>query len=138
MLRKILAITGRPGLFKIISNNKDVLLVEDLITGKRFPAHAREKILSLGDISMYTDSDDIHIGEVLDRLYSYADGKPVDVKTLSDKKGLRDYFGNVLENFDRERVYESDVKKLFTWYNILIEAGFTSFTNKSEAAGNED
>lgn len=127
MLRRILAITGRPGLFKILSQGNNILLVEDLESGKRFPAHAREKLLSLGDIAMYTNSEEVPLADVLDKVYAYTEGKPVDVKELAKAKRLHDYFGEILTDFDRERVYASDIKKLFTWYNILLAAGFTSF-----------
>ena len=127
MLRRILAITGRPGLFKILSQGNNILLVEDLESGKRFPAHAREKLLSLGDIAMYTNSEEVPLADVLDKVYAYTEGKPVDVKELAKAKRLHDYFGEILTDFDRERVYASDIKKLFTRYNILLAAGFTSF-----------
>lgn len=133
-LKTILAITGRPGLFKIVTNGKNMLLVEDLISGKRFPAHSREKIVSLGDIAMYTDAEEIPLPEVFENARKLYDGAKVDLKGLIAAGNLRDEFGKVLPNFDRDRVYDNDIKKFFSWYNLLLDAGFTSFV-EAEPAG---
>lgn len=133
MLKEILSITGRPGLFKIISQGKGILVVEELGSGKRFPAHARDKVVSLGDIAMYTESGDTPLGEILDKVYAKYDGKKIDVKELVASKGLRPAFEAIVEDYDRDRVYENDIKKLFTWYNILIDNGFTKFTEEQES-----
>lgn len=139
MLRTILSITGKPGLFKIVSHGNRMLLVEDLLTKKRTPVHSRDKVVSLGDISMYTMGDDKPLDEILDLVYAHENGAKIDVKSLSTDD-LRERFGEILPDFDRERVYPSDIKKLFTWYNILLEAGFTKFTSDEateEAAADE-
>lgn len=133
MLKEILSITGRPGLFKIISQGKGILVVEELGSGKRFPAHARDKVVSLGDIAMYTESGDTPLGELLDKVYAKYEGKKIDVKELVAAKGLRPAFEAIVEDYDRDRVYENDIKKLFTWYNILIDNGFTKFTEEQES-----
>ncbi len=128
MLREILSITGRPGLFKIVSSTSKMLIVEDVKTKKRTPAHQRERIISLGDVAMYTEGEDLPLDEILDRLYANMDGKPVDIKALEkEKDGLRDKFAEFVHDYDRERVHTSDIRKLFQWYNILVEAGFTKF-----------
>ena len=132
MLRTILSITGKPGLFKIVSHGNRMLLVEDLLTKKRTPVHSRDKVVSLGDISMYTMGDDKPLDEILDLVYAHENGAKIDVKSLSTDD-LRERFGEILPDFDRERVYPSDIKKLFTWYNILLEAGFTKFTSDEAA-----
>lgn len=132
MLRTILSVTGRPGLFKILSQGKGMILVEELGSGRRFPIHAREKVVSLGDIAMYTESGDTPLGDILDKVYAKYDGKDIDVKTLVKEGGLRKAFEEIVEDYDRDRVYETDIKKLFTWYNILIANGFTSFAEKEE------
>lgn len=137
MLEKILSITGRPGLFRIISQGKGILIVEELGTGKRYPAHSRDKVVSLGNISMYTDSGDTPLGVILDKVYAKNQGKPVDIKKLISDNALRDEFGAIVEDFDRDRVYDNDIKKLFSWYNILVDNGFTEFADKDEEAAEE-
>lgn len=133
MLRKILSITGKPGLFKIVSQGNRMLVVEDLITKKRGPLHARDKVVSLGDIAMYTEGEDKPLGEILDLVYDNMKGEKINVKGFGDNDGLREKFGEILKDYDRERVYPSDIKKLFTWYNILIDAGITKFATEGNA-----
>ena len=128
MLREILAITGKPGLYKIVSNGKNMLVVEDLATGKRIPAHGRDKIISLGDVAMYTDRGEVPLSDVFENVYKFADGKPVDVKKMVEDGTLESTFAEVLPDFDRDHVYTSDMKKLFNWYNILVNAGYTTFS----------
>lgn len=140
MLKRILSISGRPGLFRLVNQGKNMLIVESLATGKRVPAYAHDKVISLGDVSMYTTEDDIQLGDVLTNLFNKAEGKPVDIKGLGGDKEIRAFFKEVLPNFDEDRVYTADIKKLFTWYNQLIAAGFTSFVEaetESEKAAEE-
>lgn len=141
MLREIIAITGKPGLYKLISQGKSALIVEEVGTGRRFPALGREKVVSLGDIAMYTESGDTPLGEILDKVYAAQEGKPIDVKAVSAVKGgLKEKFGEIVVDFDRDRVHDSDIKKLFSWYNLLIANGFDKFTEeeaKEEAKDEE-
>ena len=133
MLKTILSISGRPGLFRLVNRGKGMLIVEELATGKRVPAYARDKVISLGDISMYTDDgEDVPLYEVLGSLKAKTDGKAVDVKAFASDGDIREYFGEILPNFDRERVYTTDIKKLFSWYNILVGAGLTDFAPEEE------
>ncbi len=132
MLREILAITGKPGLFRIVSHGNRNLIVEELKSKKRFAAQSRDKVVSLGDIAMYTDSGDKPLGEILDLVYARNEGKTIDVKKLISDGGLRAEFEAVIPDFDKERVYDNDIKKLFTWYNILVEAGMTKFAEEEE------
>lgn len=132
MLKKILAITGRPGLYEIVAQGKNMILVQDISTGRRFPASARDKIVALGDISMYTDDGDTPLGEILDRVYAHFEGKAIDVKGLEKEGKLAETFGEIVPDFDRNRVYNSDIRKLFSWYNLLLAAGFKEFAEKPE------
>lgn len=133
MLRDILSITGKPGLYKLVSRGNNMLIVESLLDGKRVPTYARDKIVSLGEISMYTMGEDIALSEVLTKL---GEKEALKVASIDPKKAdndqLRDYFGEVLPDFDRDRVYPSDIRKLIQWYNILINAGITDFTVDEE------
>lgn len=139
MIRKILSIAGKPGLFSLVSQGKNMLIVEALQTGKRSPIYARDKVISLADISIYTVEGDQPLGEVLEKLHAKTEGKPVDVKAFADDAAIREYFREVLPEFDDERVYTTDIKKLFSWYNILLASGITEFTDKpAEEADNSD
>lgn len=138
MLRTILSISGRPGLFRLINRGKGMLIVEELSSGKRIPAYARDKVISLGDISMYTDDgEDVPLYEVLESLKSKAESKPVDIKAFASDGDIREYFGEVLPNFDRERVYTTDIKKLLQWYNLLLAAGITDYAPTDEEKTDE-
>ena len=138
MLREIISITGKPGLFKLLSSGKQNLIVEEIGTGRRFPATARDKVVSLGDIAMYTESGDTPLGEILDKVYAKEEGKPIDVKALAAKSGaLKEKFAEIVDDFDRVRVHDGDIKKLFTWYNLLVKAGFTKFTEEKEESKEE-
>lgn len=137
MLRTILSITGKPGLYKIVSQGNRMLLVEDLTSKKRMPVHSRDKVVSLGDIAMYTQGEDKPLGEILDLVYANMTGEKIDVKALQQNDGLRDKFAEILNDYDRERVYPSDIKKLFTWYNLLVDAGFKEFAAKEEEKAEE-
>ncbi|MBR5685815.1 MAG: DUF5606 domain-containing protein [Muribaculaceae bacterium] len=132
MLKKILSISGRPGLYKLISYGKNMLLVEAIADGKRFPVHSRERVMSLGDISMFTTDDDIPLSQVLEKVGKKFDNKAIDAKAYATPDQLHEFFGSVLENWDEERVHNSDIKKVIAWYNILIGAGITDFTAKDE------
>lgn len=131
MLQTILAISGKPGLYKLVSRAKNSLIVEVLDeTHRRLPAFAADRITSLADIAMYTDGDDVPLGKVLESMKNIEEGKEASLnykKASSDE--LREYFAKVLPNFDRERVHNSDIKKLIQWYNILIANGVTDFEN---------
>ena len=133
MLKNILAITGKPGLYKLVSRGNNMLIVESLVDGKRMPTYARDKIVALSDVSMFTDADDIALSEVLTNA-----GKKEGLKavTMDPKKAsnaeLQAWFDEVLPNWNRDRVYPSDIRKLIQWYNILINAGITDFTVKDE------
>lgn len=119
-LKGILAIGGQPGLFKTISQGKNSLIVESLATGKRMPAYATSKISALEDIAIFTYEKDVPLKEVFTKIAEKEQcGKCIDHK--ADSKDLMNYMQEVLPEFDRDRVYSSDLKKLFQWYNILQE-----------------
>lgn len=138
MLKTILSITGKPGLYKLVSHAKNMLIVESLADKRRVPAYAKDKVISLGDIAMYTTDTEVPLHEVLTSVKNKENGQPT---TLSPSKAstdeLRTYMAEVLPNYDRERVYPSDIRKLLAWYNILVKAGITEFT-PAEAPATEE
>lgn len=133
MLKNILAITGKPGLYRLVNRGTNMLIVESLLDGKRMPTYARDKIISLADVSMYTNGDDIELWKVLEAACKKENGKPcaIDAKK-ADNKVVLAWFDEVLPDWDRDRVYPTDVRKLISWYNILINAGITTFAPEEE------
>lgn len=132
MLKEILSIPGKSGLFKLISQGKNMLIVESLIDKKRIPAYSKDKVVSLGDIAIFTDDTEIPLGQVLENVKAKENGAlcPIDAKASNDE--LREYMSEVLPEYDRDRVYPSDIRKLISWYNILIGAEITEFLKVEE------
>jgi hypothetical protein len=134
MLKTILAISGKPGLYKLISQAKNMLIVETVSAEKkRVPVYASDKVISLGDIAMYTDAEEVPLAEVLEAVKKKENGAvaSLDYKKASQQE-LVDFMAAVLPNFDRDRVHTSDIKKLIQWYNILVNAGETDFVESAE------
>jgi dephospho-CoA kinase len=129
MKQTILAISGKPGLYKLVSRATNSLIVEALDdTHKRMPAFGTDRITSLADIAMYTDEEEVPLRQVLKSIQTKENGGKASLnpKTAS-KEELTGYLAEVLPNYDRDRVYPTDVKKLLQWYNILVENGITDF-----------
>ena len=127
MLKKILSISGKPGLYELISQGKNMLIVESLKEKKRMPAYSHEKIISLADIAIFTDEGEVPLKKVLISMKEKENGTKSSLDPKSDNKNLREYFASVLPNFDREKVYPTDIKKIISWYNLLIETGKSEF-----------
>lgn len=138
MLKTILAISGKPGLYKLISQGKNMLVVESLLTGKRTPSYNNEKIISLGDIAMFTDEDEVALSDVFESMRQLENGGKASVSTKDSERVLREYLAKVLPNFDRDRVFTSDIKKLISWYNLLIENGYTDFKEQEQEQKEEE
>ena len=132
MLKTILSIAGKGGLYKLISHNGNIIIVESLVDGKRFPSYPRDKVVSLNDIAMFTETDDVALRIVLKTMFDYEKGGECSVDPKADGSVLRDYFSKILPNFDRDRVHNGDIKKLIQWYNILVKSGNTDFEEKNE------
>ena len=135
-LNAILSISGKPGLYKLISRTKSGALVESLIDKKRMPAFSNERISSLKDISIFTEGEDIPLIDVFQNIYRTENGgKCIDHK--SDEKTLKEYMAKVLPDYDKDRVHLSDMKKLFAWYNILLENGLVDLEKDDDATAEE-
>lgn len=134
MLKTILAISGKPGLYKLISQAKNMLIIEAVENKKRMPIYASDKVISLGDIAMYTNDDEVPLATVLESVKKKEDGK---VASLDYKKAsveeLYAFMAEVLPEYDRDRVHTSDIKKLIQWYNLLISSGESDFVEATPA-----
>lgn len=137
MLETILAISGKPGLYRLISHGNKSLIVESIgDKPKRMPAFSTDRVISLADIAMYTDDKEVPLADVLTSLKEKEGGKSasIDYKNAS-KDELFSFFADILPNFDRDRVFPSDVKKLIQWYNLLIAAGIDDFSKLTPTEG---
>ena len=135
-LEKVIAISGKPGLFEIISRTKSGLIVESMSDGKRFPVNSVHNVSTLSDIAIYTYEEEVPLPQVLSNIYQKEEGKS-SIDPKSDKQTLLDFFAEVLPGFDEERVYPSNIKKVVSWYNTLVEAGF-DFESLKEADTEEE
>ncbi len=132
---KIVSIAGKPGIFEIKSQTKGGIIVESLQDKKRFPVNSLQSISALSDIAIYTHEEEIPLREVLHSMFKKENGAAA-LDHTSDAKKLKEYFAEVLPNYDEERVYTSNIKKVVQWYNILVSAGF-DFTTLEEKEEDE-
>jgi len=132
MLKEILSIPGKPGLFKLISQGKNMLIVESLTDNKRIPAYTKDKVVSLGDIAIFTVDAEVPLGQVLENVKTKENGAICSIDTKASNDLLRNFMLEVLPEYDRDRVYPSDIRKLITWYNILVQAQMTEFVKVEE------
>ncbi len=132
MLKDILAISGQPGLYKMVSNTKNGIIVENLETGKRMPAYATAKVSALEDIAIYTDdSEDRPLSEVLQSIREKENGGEA-INPKSGNDDLKKYFDEVMPDYDKDRVYTSDIKKVVQWYNTLQKLNMLDLLDKKE------
>lgn len=130
----ILSVAGKPGLYKLVSRAKMNLIVEAIDeTHRRVPVFASDRVTSLADIAMYTNADDVPLMNILDAVLKKEDGKECSLNWRKcSKNELHEYFASVLPDYDRDRVHDSDIKKLLQWYDILVKNGVTDFVNEEE------
>ncbi len=136
MLRTILSISGKPGLYKLISQGKNMLIVESLLNNKRLPAYAHDKVVSLGDIAIYTTEEEKQLSEVFQIIFDKY-GKELDAKEYKTNEQLQAFFLDILPNYDQDRVYFTDIKKVISWYNLLVKSGVTKFVDEPKAEAEE-
>lgn len=127
MLKTILSISGKSGLFRLLSQTRSSLIVESLSDSKRLPVYASDRVVSLADISIFTEEGDVPLSDVLEKIKSAHGSQEIDLAPFKDKKDYWTFFEEVLPQFDKERVYPTDIKKILVWYNLLIKNQITSF-----------
>ncbi len=136
-LDKILAISGKPGLFELTAQTRGGFVAKSLLDGKKIAVNMRHNVSILSEIAIYTYTEEIPLGEVFQKIKDKENGGET-ISHKSSKKELENYFSEVLPDFDEDRVYASDMKKIFQWYNILITNGFTDFSKEEKAEQNKD
>ena len=124
MLKDILAISGQPGLFKMVAEAKNSIVVESLLTGKRMPVHSHSKVSSLVDIAIFTETGEVTLKDVFKNISEKESGNEVPKEVLTS---LKAYFSEVLPEYDQDRVYTSDMKKVIQWYNLLHQKSMLNF-----------
>ena len=138
-LTNILVISGKPDLSELVSQTKGGAIVKNLVTGQKYPVFKNDRISSLGEIRLFTDSDERPLEEVMQAIYKHLDGKATAFEPKkAEGKELADLLAAVLPDYDRERVHTSDMKKLFSWYNILAAAGKITFDDPEEEKKDEN
>ncbi len=138
MLNKILSVSGKSGLFKLVSTGKNISIVESLNDAKRYPIHANDKAVALSDVSIYTKTDVVPLVEVLNKIKDKENGNKTSVSPKDSSNKMFAYLAEILPDYDSERVYASDVKKLISWYNILIENNIDLVVEKSDSTEQSD
>lgn len=135
MFERILTISGKPGLYRLLSQGRNMFIVEAVdATKKRMPVYNSDKVVMLDDIAIYTDTEEVPLREVFAKIQEKENGVlSIDIKSSTPEE-LVEYFETVMPDYDRERVYLTHIKKIYSWYNILVENGVTDFAAEEAAA----
>ena len=131
-IKDFIAISGQPGLFKLVSQGKSIMVAENLETGKRMPVHSTSHVSSMEEIAIFTDTEDKPLKDVFFEIYQKEEGKTILDPKKSTNEQIKDYFATVLPGYDRNKVYVSDMKKIYTLYNILVTTGKVDWTKDEE------
>lgn len=137
-ISRILTISGKPGLYKVVGQTNNGVIVESLIDGKRTPTYANQQVSALEEISIYGNVEDIPLKDIFQKMYDVEGGKATSVSPKEKGSELRDYFSDLVPEFDEERVYNSDIKKVMSWYNTLLDKGFIEAEPESEEANEQE
>lgn len=137
-LEKILSIGGKPGLYKLVTQTRTGFVAESLLDGKKITVGIRSNVSVLSEIAIYTLDEELPLREVFQKIQVKEKGGKTSIPHKSEKIKLEEYFFEVLPNYDEDRVYASDIKKVIQWYNILQENGVTDFSEDDEDASSEE
>lgn len=134
MFERILTISGKPGLYRLLSQGRNMFIVEAVdATKKRMPVYNSDKVVMLDDIAIYTDTEEVPLRDVFAKIQEKEGGVlPFDMKAATPEE-LVEYFESVMPDYDRERVYLTHIKKIYAWYNLLVENGVVDFTQEEVA-----
>ena len=134
MFERVLTISGKPGLYRLLSSARNMIIVEVVdATKKRIPVHNTDKVVMLDDIAIYTDTEEVPLREVFAKIYEKENGVlPLDLKMATPEE-MVEYFEGIMPDYDRERVYLTHIKKMYSWYNILVANGVVDFVEEQEA-----
>ena len=135
MFERILTVSGKPGLYQLLSQGRNMFIVESVdATKKRMPVYNSDKVVMLDDIAIYTDTEEVPLREVFAKIYEKENAVlSFDTKSATPEE-LVEYFESVMPDYDRERVYLTHIKKIYSWYNILVANGVVDFAKSEDAA----
>ncbi|MCP9201078.1 DUF5606 domain-containing protein [Gramella sp. GC03-9] len=136
-LDKILAISGKPGLYELTAQTRGGFIAKSLLDGKKMAVNMRHNVSILSEIAIYTYTEEVPLGEVFEKMKEKENGGQA-LSHKASKNDLEAYFSDVLPEYDEDRVYGSDIKKVIQWYNILIEYGMTDFSKEEKTEENKD
>lgn len=131
-LDKILSIAGKPGLYKLLTQTRTGFVGESLLDGKRVTVGMRNNVSVLSEIAIYTLQEEVPLREVFSKIKEKENGQKTSVSHKAEKIALEEYFFEILPNYDEDRVYASDIKKIIQWYNLLLDNKITDFTEAKE------
>ncbi len=131
-LEKILSITGKPGLYKLIAQTRGGFVAESLLDKKRLSINVRQNVSVLSEIAIYTLTEEVPLKKVLTTIKEKENGQPTSITAKDSNDKLEEYFFNILPNYDEDRVYVSDIKKIIQWYNLLQQHDLLSFSEGVE------
>lgn len=137
-LDKILAISGKPGLYELKAQTRSGFVAESLIDGKRITVGLRNNVSLLSEIAIYTLKEEVPLGDVFNKIKEKENGEKTSVSHKDDKVKLEEYFFEVLPDYDEDKVYPGDIKKIIQWYNLLLSKGISDFTTATEEADGEE
>ncbi|MFX0558169.1 DUF5606 domain-containing protein [Maribacter sp. CXY002] len=140
-LDKILSVAGKPGLYKLITQTRSGFVAESLLDGKRVSVGLRSNVSVLSEIAIYTLEEELPLRDVFLKIQVKEKGNKTSVSHKDEKIKMEEYFFEILPNYDEDKVYASDIKKIIQWYNILLENGITDFDEKKsepEAVSEEE
>ena len=140
-LEKILSVAGKPGLYKLITQTRTGFVAESLLDGKRITVSLRSSVIVLSEIAIYTLEEEVPLRDVFKKIQEKEDGGKTSIGHKEEKIKLEEYFFEILPNYDEDRVYVSDIKKVIQWYNILVDNKITDFSSEevaSEEASEEE
>ncbi len=137
-LEKILSVAGKPGLYKLITQTRTGFVAESLMDGKKISVGLRSNVSVLSEIAIYTLDEELPLREVLLKIQVKEKAGKTSVSHKDEKIKLEEYFFEVLPNYDEDRVYASDIKKIIQWYNILVDKNMADFSEKDNSTSTEE
>ena len=135
-LDKVLSISGKPGLYELKAQTRGGFVAESMVDGKKISVNMRHNVSLLSEIAIYTYTEEVPLREVFQKIYDKENGGEA-INHKESKAKLEDYFNEVLPDYDEDRVYISDIKKILQWYNLLVSKGYTDFSKGDETATDE-